>query len=88
LPPDFKTRIKNQVAAQLSKGYNNKGSFWWPKICFSDARASFQLACFTFIFRMGGAGENNGIWGSFEERWFKKSHLCFYCDLKPNLSAR
>ena len=30
---------------------------------FSDDRASFQLACFTFI-RMGGSGENNGIWGS------------------------
>lgn len=31
---------------------------------FSDVRASFQLVCFTFIYRMGGSGENNGIWGS------------------------
>ena len=27
LPPDFKTRIKNQVTAQLSKGYNNTREF-------------------------------------------------------------
>jgi hypothetical protein len=49
----------------------------WLKTCFSNARASFQLACFTFI-RMGGSGENNDIWGSFEGGWFKKSHPHFY----------
>jgi hypothetical protein len=37
---------------------------------------------------MGGSGENNGIWGSFEERWFKKSHLYFYYGLKAKFSAR
>jgi hypothetical protein len=53
------------------------GSVRWLKICFSDVRASFQLACFTFI-RMDGSGENNDIWGSCKGRWFKKSRLFFY----------
>jgi hypothetical protein len=34
---------------------------------------------------MGGPGENNGIGGSFEERWFNKSHLYFLSSLIKKL---
>jgi hypothetical protein len=43
---------------------------------FSGVRASFQLACFTYI-RMGGSGENNGIWESFDFQ--VKQNKTFIC---------
>ena len=37
----------------------------------------FSTGLFHLTFRMGGSGENNGIRGSFQERWFKIDHLYF-----------
>jgi hypothetical protein len=66
------------MKAKLSKGYNNTGSFWWLKISFSDARASFQLACFTLLIL--GWADPVKITAFGEARnggWFKKSRPLF-----------